>query len=36
MMSLWLLIAWTDRVNVIHGVCTGCHLMVFTTLYNDN
>jgi hypothetical protein len=24
------LIAWTDRVNVIHGVCTGCHLMVFT------
>jgi hypothetical protein len=20
-----------DRVKVVHGVCTGCHLMVFTT-----
>jgi hypothetical protein len=20
-----------DRFKVIHGVCTGCHLMVFTT-----
>jgi hypothetical protein len=31
MLSLWLLIAFMDRVKVIHGVCTGCHLMVFTT-----
>jgi hypothetical protein len=31
MLSLWLLIALMDRVKVIHGVCTGCHLMVFTT-----
>jgi hypothetical protein len=29
--SLWLLIALMDRVKVIHGVCTGCHLIVFTT-----
>jgi hypothetical protein len=25
-----------DRVKVIHGVCTGCHLMVFTTSKNYN
>jgi hypothetical protein len=31
MWSLWLLIALKDRVKVIHGVYTGCHLMVFTT-----
>jgi hypothetical protein len=31
MLSLWLLIALMDRVKVIHGVCTGCTLMVFTT-----
>jgi hypothetical protein len=31
MLSLWLLIALMDRVKVIQGVCTGCHLMVFTT-----
>jgi hypothetical protein len=36
MFSLCLLIALMDRVKVIHGVCTGCHLMVFTTSYNDN
>jgi hypothetical protein len=22
-----------DRIKVIHGVCTGCHLMVFTASY---
>jgi hypothetical protein len=27
MLSLWLLIALMDRVKVIHGVCTGCHLI---------
>jgi hypothetical protein len=31
MMSLWLWIALMDSVKVIHGVCAGCHLMVFTT-----
>jgi hypothetical protein len=31
MLSLWILIALMDRVKVIHGVCTGCHLMVFST-----
>jgi hypothetical protein len=31
MLSLWLLIALTDRLKDIHGVCTGCHLMFFTT-----
>jgi hypothetical protein len=36
MLSLWLLIALMDRVKVIHGVCAGCHLMVFTTPWNDN
>jgi hypothetical protein len=36
MMWLRLMIAFMDRVNVIHGVCTGCHLMVFTTPKNDN
>jgi hypothetical protein len=30
MLSLWLWIPLMDRVKVIHGVCTGCHLMVFT------
>jgi hypothetical protein len=34
MWSLWLLIALMDRVKVIHGVCTGCHLMVLTTSQN--
>jgi hypothetical protein len=34
MLSLWFLIALMERVKVIHGVCTGCHLMVFTTSYN--
>jgi hypothetical protein len=34
MLSLWLLMALMDRVKVIHGVCTGCHLMVFTTSQN--
>jgi hypothetical protein len=36
MLSLLLLIELIDRVKVIHGVVTGCHLMVFTTSYNDN
>jgi hypothetical protein len=27
----WEAIPLMDRVKVIHGVCTGCHLMVFTT-----
>jgi hypothetical protein len=31
MFSLCLVIALMDRVKVIHGVCPGCHLMVFTT-----
>jgi hypothetical protein len=31
MLSLSLLIALMDRIKVIYGVCTGCHLMVFTT-----
>jgi GMP synthase-like glutamine amidotransferase len=31
MLSLWLFIAMIDRVKVIHGVCAGCHLIVFTT-----
>jgi hypothetical protein len=34
MLTLWLLIALMDRVKVIHGVCTGCHLMVLTTSEN--
>jgi hypothetical protein len=34
MLSLWLLIALMDRVKFIHGVCTGCHLMVLTTSQN--
>jgi hypothetical protein len=34
MLSLWLLIALMYRVKVNHGVCTGCHLMDFTTSYN--
>jgi hypothetical protein len=34
MLSLWLLIALMDRVKVIHEICTGCHLMVFTTSQN--
>jgi hypothetical protein len=28
------LIELMDRVKVIHGVCTGCHLMVFSTSQN--
>jgi hypothetical protein len=31
MLSLLLLTALMDRINVIHEVCTGCHLLVFTT-----
>jgi hypothetical protein len=31
MWSLCLWIALIDRVEVIYEVCTGCHLMVFTT-----
>jgi hypothetical protein len=34
MLSLILLIALMQKVKVIHRVCTGCHLMVFTTSYN--
>jgi hypothetical protein len=34
LLTLWLLIEFMDRVKVIHGVCTWCHLMVFTTSQN--
>jgi hypothetical protein len=27
--------ALMDRVKVIHGVCTGCHLMVLTTAIEE-
>jgi hypothetical protein len=35
MWSLCLMNALMERVKVIHGVCTRCHLMVFTTSQND-
>jgi hypothetical protein len=31
MLSLWLLISLMDRNKDIHGVCTACHMMAFTT-----